>query len=156
MLPSSPDSKTEGPVFKSQELPSSITASLFTGEQATKAITQQVSNTIFCKTLLVFFDESCKKSGLESEAQWNQSRKNQNCLIFFWLCSISIAYDKWKLKYLKWNQKQKQTANQNSFLNLILMLQIHIEASYSTSDNFVFTSIFLLWWFWLWCKWNQP
>lgn len=60
----------------------------------------------------VFFQSDNQKMELESESEvWrNGSQKNWNCSTFFRLCSVSVAYDKWKLKH----QKQKQTANHST------------------------------------------
>jgi len=56
--------------------------------------------------------ESETESQSESEARRNRSRKNRNCSMFFWLRFVSVAYDKWKLKY--WKRNQKQAANHST------------------------------------------
>jgi len=65
-----------------------------------------INNTV--KGWFSLASESKLKS--HSAAWQNQSRKNLNCLIFFWLCFVSVAYDKLKLKYRKWNRSQRRTA----------------------------------------------
>jgi len=65
---------------------------------------------------LIFRPSENQKTGSEPESDgwWYQSRKDENCSIFFWLWSISVTKMTSEIEILEENQNQKGIANHNT------------------------------------------